>query len=628
MNKLFEEQLARCQGNNGKLDLEKLAGLVSAAYEEAKANQESAEQSMTRMAEERALELAERSEELKTKDTLFETALEHMSNGLCVISADLHLIACNKRYAEMYALPEELTKPGTELEKIVEYRTEARLFEGNDPGEDIKAHITSEPGASESGLLYRLTDGRVFSVAYQPMPDGGWVTTHDDITKLHEVKSELEHLAYHDPLTKLPNRILFLQRMEEALAPNRAHNPFSVLCVDLDGFKAVNDTLGHASGDKLLQHVAQRLESCVRKGDTIARMGGDEFSIILRTLKPEYAEVVAERILKELKKPFVIDAQEVIIDASVGIASSPADGKEADALLQRADLALYDVKDNGRGDFRFFEAEMNQKMRDRREMEADLRLAVSRGEFDLHYQPILNIASQKTSVVEVLLRWNHPTKGPISPVDFIPVAEDVGLIVPIGEWVIYEAFSRAASWPDDISIAVNVSTIQLRRADMASVVTQALATTGLKASRAEIEITESAFLEDDEQTLTTLHRLRELGVKIALDDFGTGYSALSYLLNFPFDKIKIDGSFVRGLSTEKGQGAKEILSAMAYLGQQLGMRTTAECIETEEDLRHVQLNGYTEAQGYFICRPLPAADVEQFLGLQPAADDVKIEKSA
>lgn len=628
MNKLFKEQLARCQGKNGKLDLEKLTDLVSATYAEAEVSRERTEQSMTRMAEERTLELVERSKELKTKDTLFETALEHMSNGLCVFSANLHLIACNKRYAEMYALPEALLEPGTELKEIVEYRTEARLFEGNDPGEDIKAHIAREPNASQSGLVYRLTDGRVYSVAYQPMPGGGWVTTHDDVTKLHEVKSELEYLAYHDSLTSLPNRILFLQRMEEALAPDRAHKPFSVLCVDLDGFKSVNDTLGHASGDKLLQHVAQRLESCVRKGDTIARMGGDEFSIILRTLKPEYAEVVAARILEELRKPFVIDQQEVVIDASVGIASSPADGKEADALLQRADLALYNVKDNGRGNFRFFEAEMKQKMRDRRQMETDLRMAVARGEFELHYQPILNIATQKTSVVEVLLRWNHPTKGLVSPADFIPVAEDVGLIVPIGEWVIYEAFSRAASWPDDIAVAVNVSTIQLRRADMASVVTQALAKTGLKASRAEIEITESAFLEDDEQTLTTLHRLRELGVKIALDDFGTGYSALSYLLNFPFDKIKIDGSFVRGLSTEKGQDAKEILSAMAYLGQKLGMRTTAECIETEEDLRHVQLNGYTEAQGYFICRPLPVADVEQFLGLKPATNVIKLEKRA
>lgn len=635
MHKLFEDQIESSRNKVGELDMKALAKLVGKSYAEFDVDREQTERSMSLMVEEldqlnsslesqveeRTVELVQRREELKTKNALFEAALEHMTNGLCVFSADLRLVVCNKRYLEMYKLPPELGTPGTLLDEIIAYRTEERLFEGTDPGEDIKLHIAREQSANRADLEYRLTNGHVYSVAYQPIPGGGWVTTHDDITKLHAVQAELAHLAYHDPLTGLPNRSLLRQRLIEAVSPDRATKPFSILFVDLDGFKSVNDTLGHASGDELLCLVAERLKSCVRKNDTIGRMGGDEFAILLRAIDPSQATKVAERVLEELKKPFMVHDQEVAIDSSVGIASSPIDGTDPEALLQRADLALYAVKNNGRGAYRFFEEEMDHRMRDRRQMETDLRLALDRGEFSLHYQPLLNIAQQKTTGVEVLLRWNHPTRGAVSPAEFIPVAEDVGLIVPIGEWVIHEAFSRAASWPENLSIAVNVSTIQLRRVDMAQIVTEALARTGMKAGRVEIEITESAFLENDEQTLNTLHALRELGVKIVLDDFGTGYSALSYLLNFPFDKIKIDGTFVRSLSSDNGHGAKEILSAMAYLGQQLGMRTTAECIETEEDLRLVEINGYTEAQGYFICRPLPADDIERFLGLRDTEEE-------
>jgi diguanylate cyclase (GGDEF)-like protein len=421
-------------------------------------------------------------------------------------------------------------------------------------------------------------------------------------------------MAKHDALTDLPNRVLLRERLEKALKARRREDDLAVLCLDLDRFKDVNDTLGHPLGDALLKAVADRLRTCVREMDTIARLGGDEFAIVqLAASQPTDATALAARIIGILSAPYEVNDHQLVIGASIGIALSPDDGTNPDELLRNADLALYRAKNEGRGTYRFFETEMDARMQARRKMELDLRKALVTGEFELNYQPLVNLECNEISGFEALLRWHHPVRGTVSPAEFIPLAEETGLIVPIGEWVLRQACAEAATWPTPIKVAVNLSPVQFRNRNLVNTVFSALSATGLAPQRLELEITESVLLQKSEVTIATLCQLHEFGVRIALDDFGTGYSSLSYLRSFPFDKIKIDRCFISDLTKNDGDSLA-IVRAVAGLGRALAMATTAEGVETKEQLEIVRAEGCTEAQGFFLSPPKTAEKVaRQFL---------------
>ncbi len=453
-----------------------------------------------------------------------------------------------------------------------------------------------------------LADGRILKATHQPMAQGGWVAIYEDITERHRAEQSIAHMARHDALTNLPNRLLFRERMAEGLSRVEGFGKsIAVLYLDLDNFKGVNDTLGHPIGDKLLGTIAERIRNAVGADDTIARLGGDEFAILQCNSGAAAAGALARQLVEIISEPIDIDGQEINSGVSVGIALAPDDGAAADHLMKCADLALYRAKAEGRGTFRFFEPDMDARIQARRALEVDLRRALTAGEFSLHYQPPINLATNELVSMEALLRWTHAERGSVSPSEFIPLAEEMGLIVPLGEWVLREACNEAARWPEPIMVAVNLSPVQFRNRGLVTTVTQALAASRLAPNRLELEITEAVLLQDDEMTVTMLHRLRALGVRVAMDDFGTGYSSLSYLRSFPFDKIKIDRSFIKDI--ERNRGSAAIIKAIAGLGASLGIRTTAEGIETEEQLEIVRRAGCTEMQGYLVSPPRPASEV-------------------
>jgi diguanylate cyclase (GGDEF)-like protein len=445
-------------------------------------------------------------------------------------------------------------------------------------------------------------------ITHRPMAQGGWVAIYEDITERHKAQERISHMARHDALTGLPNRVLFRERMAEGLARVEAgEEAMAVLCLDLDQFKAVNDTLGHPVGDRLLSAVAERLICVIGPDDCIARLGGDEFAILQSGSQPPAATALARRIVEVLAQPIIIDDHEINTGASIGIAVAPTDGTAADHLIKCADLALYRAKADGRSRFRFFETDMDTRLREKRALEIDLRKALTAGEFELAYQPQIRSSDGELTGMEALLRWNHAARGNVPPAEFIPLAEETGLIVPLGEWVLRRACAEAASWPRPIRIAVNLSPAQFKSRGLVATVTGALAAAGLAPTRLELEITEAALLQDDDLTLAMLHQLRALGVRISMDDFGTGYSSLSYLRSFPFDKIKIDRSFIADL--DRGRDSAAIIRAVAGLGASLGIETTAEGVETVEQFERVRRDGCTEIQGYYFSPPRPAAEV-------------------
>ncbi|HLZ06863.1 MAG TPA: EAL domain-containing protein [Bradyrhizobium sp.] len=430
-----------------------------------------------------------------------------------------------------------------------------------------------------------------------------------DITERRKAEARIAYMAHHDGLTNLANRELFQERLKEVLESDK---PVAVLCVDLDLFKNVNDSLGHPIGDRLLKLVAERLRAQARGNNLAARLGGDEFAIILATdVSPNEVSDFAARLIRVLSAAYDIDGNEVVIGASIGIALSPGDGRTSEELMRNADLALYRAKEDGGGVHRFFEREMDRQAQKRRDMELDLRRAFVNGEFELHYQPLVDVATDRISGFESLLRWRHPDKGMISPAEFIPVAEDIGLIVSIGEWVLREACSEAVKWPAGVKVAVNLSPVQFRSRNLVQVVVSALANSGLSPKRLELEITESLFLAETEANLAILHQLRELGVSISMDDFGTGYSSLSYLRSFPFDKIKIDRSFVKDLA--KRSDCVAIVRAISGLGRSLNITTTAEGVETIDQLDWLRAEGCNQVQGFLFSAAKPASEIAQLL---------------
>jgi diguanylate cyclase (GGDEF)-like protein/PAS domain S-box-containing protein len=546
----------------------------------------------------------------RNAEQLLHTVLNNMSQGVLLFDSELKLVICNRRYIEMYGLSQEDVNPGCTLRELLNYRIQVGTFSGDPEGYVAELMECIVEGKNFSNIT-KLGNGRIISIVSKPIIGGGWLATHEDITERQCAEERIGHMARHDALTDLPNRMLLRERLEHELKRVKRGECLAVLCLDLDLFKSVNDTLGHPIGDELLKLVADRLRGCTREPDTIARLGGDEFAIIMTQMqKANDAAILSRRIRDSIIKPYQIEGHQIVTDISIGISISPIDGTEPDELLKNADMALYGAKADGRGTYRFFELEMDARMKARRDLEMDLRKALVNKEFELFYQPLVNLQTNEITAFEALLRWRHPTRGMISPADFIPIAEETGLIIPLGEWVLNTACGEAVNWPDHVKIAINLSPTQLTNRNLVEVVTSALADSGMDAHRLQLEITETVLLQNTFATLARLHELRKLGAQIALDDFGTGYSSLSYLRSFPFDKIKIDRSFIQDISN--GAEPLAIVNAVAGLAKCLNMISTAEGVETQQQLDTVQSIGCTEMQGYLFSRARPAKEIGRF----------------
>ena len=555
--------------------------------------------------------LQERDRELHTQNTRFDAALNGMSQALCMADAEQRLIVCNVRFLQLFDLPAGAVRSGMLADDV--FREVARIGRYDAAMvEALRARQQVLGAAGRPGAFFEEHPaGHALAVSHQPMSGGGWVATFEDITERRQVEARITYIAHHDALTNLPNRVLFHEHLVDALDQQRRRGDgLALLCLDLNRFKSVNDTLGHAAGDVLLEAVAGRLRQCVRNDDLIARLGGDEFAVLQSCAEqPRAAEMLAQRIVAELGQPFEIEGHRVTIGASVGIAIADTDVTQTE-LLKNADLALYRAKADDRGAYCLFESAMDAEVKARRTIETDLRQALERGELDVFYQPLFDVQGARISGFEALLRWRHPEHGLISPAQFIPVAEELGLIVPIGKWVLARACAEAATWPEDVKVAVNLSPVQFRSAGLVDAVRRALEGAGLAPQRLELEITETTLLQENEAVLTTLHELRAIGLRTALDDFGTGYSSLSYLRSFPFDKIKIDQSFVREMA--RRPDCLAIVNSVASLARKLGMTTTAEGVETEEQLAQLRDAGCTEVQGFLFDRPRPAPEIRQW----------------
>ncbi|HVY57222.1 MAG TPA: EAL domain-containing protein [Xanthobacteraceae bacterium] len=539
-----------------------------------------------------------------------DTALNNMSQGLCMFDSAARLVVCNERYMEMYGLTPETAKPGCTVADLLESRKRAGSFSG-DPQRYCAELLAAIARGKPYRQLIETAEGRTIQIVNHPMAEGGWVATHEDISDRRRSERQIAYMARHDTLTDLANRALFLEKIQEALALlRRTGRGFSVFVLDLDEFKTVNDSLGHPIGDALLKAVADRLRAATREVDTVARLGGDEFAILqpAEENQREAAITLASRLLDAIGTPFEIAGHQVVVGTSIGIALAPHDGNAADQLLKNADLALYRVKAEGRNGFRLFELAMESEALLRHALGVDLRNAISRGDFELHYQPVFDAGTREARGAEALVRWRHPERGLISPDRFIPLAEETGLIVPLGEWVLRRACQDASTWPFAVRIAVNLSPTQFQRGNLVETVTRALVDSSLCPERLELEITESVLLQKNADNLAMLHELKSLGVSIVLDDFGTGYSSLSYLRMFPFDKIKIDRSFVAELSSRADCAA--IICAITGLGKSLNITTTAEGVETQEQFELLRAAGVDELQGYLLGRPCPNAQLD------------------
>ena len=568
--------------------------------------------------------------ELEELNRRFNIALDNMARGLSMFDAEQRLVVCNKTYREMYALPKRLARPGTTLAELVRHHVKKET--GRDGPEDrkkqrawIARHIEQLAQGQTFTHTQHLKCGRVILVTNQPLTDGGWVDIQEDITERRQAEQKINWLARHDPLTEIANRLHFREALEHALQSAKPGHGFALHWVDLDRFKEVNDTLGHPVGDALLKSVAKRLVAVVREGDVVARLGGDEFAVLQAGGEPANAEKLAQRILRAMTEAHCALGQKVSCGASIGIALAPLHGSNAEDLLKSADLALYSAKSAGRGVIAFFEPGRQQVDITRRQLEVDIRAAVDEKQLELYYQPIVDFKKQSVAGFEALMRWHHPTFGTIAPEDFIPLAEETGAIVEMGEWALRQACNEATRWPDPIRVTVNLSAVQFERGNLYQAVVSALEKSDLAPRRLELEITEGVLLRDEAKTHEVLHNLRALGVHISLDDFGTAYASLSYLRSFPFDKIKIDRSFVRDLDFAKRNDCLAIIQAVSGLAQQMQMSTVAEGIETLDHAETVMAAGCNELQGFYFSKPVPAGEVDQVLSecrakFEPASD--------
>jgi diguanylate cyclase (GGDEF)-like protein/PAS domain S-box-containing protein len=538
-----------------------------------------------------------------------DTAVNNIPQGLVVYDNSAHVTVCNDRYIEMFGLSADVVKPGCTMQDLIYHRKETGSF-GGDVEEFCSAIINDVALGKVTRQITEAPGGRAIQIINQPLEAGGWVATIEDVTERQQAQERITHLAHYDPLTDLPNRALFHERLKQELARIVPGEQLAVLYIDIDEFKSVNDTLGHLIGDELLKSVAVSLSRCVRRNDFVARLGGDEFAVVQTAVKTE-AEVtaLAERIFDAIRTPYQCLGHQVTTDASIGVALAPQHGIDLHQILKNADMAMYAAKSAGRRTYRFFEPEMDAQVKARRLLEIDLRQAIANRALEVYYQPCLGLQDNKITGCEALLRWRHPVRGMVSPAEFIPIAEETGLINQIGEWVLTTACAEATTWPEDIKLAVNVSPVQFKSGTLALKIVGALAASGLAASRLELEITEAVLIRDDDAALAILHQLRDIGVRIALDDFGTGYSSLSYLQRFPFDKIKIDRCFVNDI--EDPDGSSCIVQAVVNIAAARNMTTTAEGVETRQQQQLLRMLGCSEMQGYLFSPAKQASEIKQ-----------------
>jgi len=547
---------------------------------------------------------------LRRQHQQLDVAVNNMKQGLLLFDRSERLIICNSRYLEMFGLSPDIVKPGCSLRELIQHRNNTGSLLGG-----VDAHcelIRGTKSGEPTQTLAQTADGRWMQTINQPVPRGGWVSTIEDVTEQRESEERIARLAKYDIVTELPNRAFFLDRLREELDSGSCEN-LAVCFLDIDEFKSVNDSLGHYIGDELLKSVATALRDCVGPEAFLARLGGDEFAIVLRHCGDGDISIVrlVEKIYGALGRQHICGPYMLTADASIGVAIAPKDGKTCEVLLQNADLAMYEAKSSGKKSYRFFEPGMEQRVRDRRVLEADLRTALRAGEIEVYFQPIVGLRSGEIVGCEALARWNHPERGFVSPAEFIPVAEQSGLIDVLGDHVLRLACKEAASWPVHMKVAVNVSPAQFKTGGLPFKVVSALEQTGLAPGRLELEITEAVLIKDDQAALDILHQLRALGVRLALDDFGTGYSSLSYLGKFPFDKIKIDRCFIRDLTD--ASRSVGIVRAVVALAAEYQMSTTAEGVETEQQRNLLRELSCDEMQGFLVSRPRPAADIREML---------------
>jgi diguanylate cyclase (GGDEF)-like protein len=551
--------------------------------------------------------LAEKAAELEAINLRFDVALNNMSQGLCMFDAEQKVVVSNARYSDIYHLSRDQIKPGTTLAQILEYRREKGThFAGVAESTYLTQNVRKGKEVQE------LADGRVIAIARHMMANGGWLTTHEDITERARNEERITFLAQHDLLTGLANRALFSEKLDDAAKRLKRHGiPFTVLMLDLDKFKNVNDTLGHPAEDQLLVEVAQRLKSSLRDTDVLARLGGDEFAIIQENEKNqnEGAIALALRIIGLIEKPFDVGGDRVGVGASIGIAFAPEHGTDAEALLQKADLALYAVKSSGRNDYRIFQPELTEAADIQKSMEGELREAISRNEFELHYQPVLDLRTRRICGVEAFVRWHHPSKGLLTADRFLPLAESTGLMVPLGAWILQQACIDAAAWPAHIRIAVNISAVQFSKGNLFDLILCALVDSGLSPERLELEIADTALLQKNQAAhLQTIRQLKNLGVSIVLDDCGAGYWSAGYLTGFAFDKIKIDRSVTQGSASRRDCAA--VIASTLALAHGLDIATAAKGVENTEQFDALLAAGVDFAQGHLFGRPVPHFELD------------------
>lgn len=543
----------------------------------------------------------------------FDTALNNMPHGLAMFDADGRVLVVNRRWSEILPIDPETITTRSRCEAIIAAYVELGLLSERDGGRIIEAVGTRRGDLASSQLEVTAGDRNV-DMTFQPMESGGLVVAIEDITEKRRTEARIAHMARHDALTGLPNRSLYQERLEAALAMMNGDDMLAVLFVDLDNFQQINDTLGHSMGDAVLIEVADRLRFTVGENDVVARFSADEFVILQTGARSEHDVIsLAGRVIETIGDIVQVEGKAIACGASVGIALAPRDGTDADQLLKSADMALARAKAGGRGMLHFYEEEMDRRAQARRAIEMDLRRALQNDELAVYFQPLLNLKTLSVTTCEALVRWPHPVRGMISPAEFIPVAEETGLVLEMGRQVMRKACQACAGWPDGVRVAVNLSSVQFERDDVVAVVAEALNISGLDPSRLELEITETLLLKDSAPVLETLERLKAMGVRVSLDDFGTGYSSLSYLHKFPIDKVKIDRSFVRPITTDRK--AAKLLRGVTRLGAELGLAVVVEGVETHEQLKMIDAAGVvTEIQGFILSPAVPDAQVRAMMG--------------